>query len=210
MKFPDYSLRHDLHFTSRRGLTNHLIPQWLSAGLPLDDRIESTAYGETPTTLLCETMELLSLSADDLILDLGAGAGNIVALFQETGFRAWGVERNPALVQAGHNYLAALGLPLESLVEGDFLSLPWPSDGTKAFAASARFGQETLAALAQKIDRHPNLRAIGLLGRNIALPPPWLGQDHGIRVVRWNHDELERNESLYTWIRSNSSEVQAR
>lgn len=67
----------------------------------------------------------LYLPQGALILDLGAGRGRLLFDFAELGYRAIGLENNPALVARGNNMILEKGLDKElRFMHGDALNIP--------------------------------------------------------------------------------------
>ncbi|MFA5507835.1 MAG: class I SAM-dependent methyltransferase [Vulcanimicrobiota bacterium] len=199
--FEEFSASFDLHNLSHRALLKVLIPRWLeeSEG-DLDERISNAAYGETPKELQDMILDLFSLTTTDRFLDLGAGAGGFVARLLSLGISAYGIEQNPALVQTGQHFLEQNGNPACHLIEGDFLSHPWP-EATVAYAASARFSEAVLEQLAGRIDRHQTLRAMACLGKPLPLSSHWQLVHTSRHQVCWNRGESPLPEILFGWLR---------
>ncbi|MDO8366289.1 MAG: class I SAM-dependent methyltransferase [Saprospiraceae bacterium] len=79
--------------------------------------------GNTDIYLLDQIMKG-RYSPSDIILDAGAGGGRNLHWFVQQGFRVFGADRNPAVIQAlKQNYP---GLPDESFQEAPVESLPFP------------------------------------------------------------------------------------
>ena len=194
----------DLHSLSHRALAGILIPQWLRQGRrDLDGCIESRAYGETPSALLEEIFSALYLHGTDTFLDLGAGAGLVMAQAAQRGSTCYGIERNPYLVEAGHQILEPTEVPSENLLQADFLASPWPASATKAFSTTARFNIETLQKLSQLLEhKTEKLERIVTLGRPLPPPEGWqLLKEQKVHVT-WNPGEANLTETLQLWVRT--------
>lgn len=201
MNFRDYSSTHDLHNQSHRALTKLLIPDWLARGVKdLDSLIESSGYGESPEDVLGVALHHLELQKNDVFLDLGAGAGNVVSLAYPLCRQAVGIERNPKLVELGQSFLQTREQNCQSLREGDFLISQWP-DANKLFAATARFSESTLKALAKRLVDHDPARRVAILGRSLPMPQPWSVAHQQSFEVRWNPGEALLSETLEVWVR---------
>lgn len=189
------------HEASHRGLTRILIPNWLEAGVKdLDGKIESSAYGETPFSVIDRVCELLVLSSEDRLLDLGAGAASFIAPLLKKGHDAVGLERNPALIEVGQKFLDSLRLDVEALQLADFLVAPWPL-ANKAFSASARFDKSTLKLLAERLDQTEQIEKIAFLGRVPVMSSNWhLTHSESINLI-WNAGEGNLEEALEVWSR---------
>lgn len=201
MNFKDFSDSTDLQSQSHRALNAILIPKWLQEHPEeLDGRIESSAYGETPEEISLSLLELLDLGPQDLFLDLGAGAGNVIALTLEAEVPSLGLERNPNLVQAGQHFLSQKGLDAHCLQCVDFLGHPW-SGASKLFSATARFSGETLATIKAKIETHSRLNRAAFLGKNVCLGTGWTQVLASLHQVQWNRGESWLQETLFLWQR---------
>lgn len=198
----------DLKSVSHRGLTGHLIPGWLEAEVTdLDGRIQSSAYGETPPSLLEHFFRTVEADADDLFFDLGAGAGNLIICSESLGVRAVGFERNPELSALGKRVLESAGLSAEALQEKDFNVHRWPS-ATLVYAAAARFDEPTVEAIQSSLLERSPIRAVAFLGRSLDLEQGWKLVWSDIVTVRWNRDEEPLRESMEIWLRPTSFNFQ--
>jgi Histone methylation protein DOT1 len=199
MDFRHFSSTNDLHGLSHRGLTQHLIPAWLKErSTDLDGDIESSAYGETPSAIADMVLELLDIHRNDVFLDLGAGAGNLLQVVSKTGAEVHGLERNSRLVESGQAFLSQAGVSPGALICADFLSCSWP-EATKAYAASARYSRRTLRTLSQRIEVSTTLQKVACLGRGLSLAEPWQIIHQSQHSVVWNHGEPATEETLFVW-----------
>lgn len=201
MDFEQFSHLHSLHTLSHRALSHILIPGWIRDGCKdLDPEIESSAYGETPPLVWDRVLELFHCREPDRLLDLGAGAGNLVFQTRQKGIKSWGIERNPFLIKAGHRLLDHNALPASILIEGDFLESEWPAVN-KVFAATARFSQKSRRLLARRIEQNPRLDHFICVGRPVVLAAPWILEQQENVGIRWNLQESEIEETLFSWRR---------
>lgn len=199
MNFRDFSDSLDLLNQSHRALNALLIPQWLQENPDdLDGLIESSAYGETPEEIALSLFEVLDLGANDLFLDLGAGAGNVISHTLRAGIPSLGLERNPNLVEAGQHFLSQAGLDAHCLQETDFLFHPW-TGASKLFSATARFPQGVLASIKEKIEGHAKLHRVAFLGKNVNLGLGWTQLPCSHHKVQWNKGEARLAETLFLW-----------
>ena len=199
MNFRDFSRERDLHTLSHRHLTNVLIPGWLKKhSTELDWRIESSAYGETPEAVFSRLLD--GLSPADSLLDLGAGAGNLIAQCLSRGVPCWGIEQNRDLVEEGHRFLQSLEMPPGNLIWGDFLTLEWPA-ARVAFAASSRFSGEPLRLLVERLGENATVEKVLTLGRRLEPGGNWVLSREEVIAVRWNPSEPALKENLCCWER---------
>jgi SAM-dependent methyltransferase len=195
---------HDLLEASHRGLQRELIPVWFreargpGAGISFSDRIDASAYGETPPYVVEALLDIMQPGPEELFVDLGCGAGNVCAAVLARGARALGIERNPELARAARAFMAEAPAERWELREADFLETDW-SAAHLAYATTLRFPPAVLQAVAERAEASPHLRAIAGLGRR--LPLSWPEQDLGYRFVRWNPGEDYRTEQLYLYSR---------
>lgn len=195
-----FRAQRDLLSISHRGLQLDLIPGWLSSPHSLNDRIESSAYGETPPELIRRVLDLLAARTGERLLDLGCGGGNVCAQARDRGLRVLGIERNPRLLAEARRFFD--GHPEVQLEEGDFLEHGW-DDVHLTYATTARFPAGLLHSLARKIDGSPPLlRAAACLGRPLPLPSvSWREESHGKHQVTWNLGEATLDERLFLYRR---------
>lgn len=129
----------------RRGEGREALAPWLDVGVPtgqhydvLDHLLagvldlrephverpvpppEMVFYQPTPTRHIVDGVRRARISADDVVLDLGAGLGHVPILVNVlSGARAMGVEREPAYVDSAMDAVRALELDDVSIVQGD-------------------------------------------------------------------------------------------
>ena len=201
MNFRDFSESLDLQNQSHRALNTILIPKWLQESpQDLDGRIESSAYGETPENITLSLITLLDLGPQDLFLDLGAGAGNVIYSTLRAGVPSLGLERNPNLVEAGHFFLSQAGFATTCLQCADFLKHPW-TGASKVFSATARFSSQTLATVKEKIETHSQISRAAFLGKDVYLGSGWSPLAPSHHQVQWNRGESWLQVTLFRWQR---------
>ncbi len=182
---------------SHEGLHHHLIPVWLKESDALSDRIEESAFGQTPDELHQLLLDALEIQSSDVLLDLGAGTGRLIHALAETCACAFGIERNPKLHDLGEELRRGTHSRSKGIL-GDFLETPWP-EATKVYTASARYPERTRRNLATLIEHHTHLRMVGALGRPVPLQKPWTLQQSVHLQVRWNPGEEKLSETLYIY-----------
>lgn len=75
------------------------------------DALFGAPYVPTPMPVVRRTLELVVLTSEDVLYDLGSGDGRIlIAAARDFGARAVGVEHNPVLVLASRWRVRRLGL----------------------------------------------------------------------------------------------------
>jgi hypothetical protein len=81
---------------------------------------EMVFYQPTPARHIVDGIRRASISASDVVLDLGSGLGHVPMLVQVlTGARTRGVERVPSYVESARRAALLLGLAEVTFVEGD-------------------------------------------------------------------------------------------
>jgi hypothetical protein len=81
---------------------------------------EMVSYQPTPARHILDGIRRASISAGDVVLDMGSGLGHVPMLVHVlTGARTRGVERVPAYVDSAARAASALGLNEVSFVAGD-------------------------------------------------------------------------------------------
>lgn len=188
---------HDPLSASHDGLRKQLIPNWLARPKDLSDKIESSAYGETPLELLERFLERLQVRPGDTVLDLGSGAGNLCAVIAQRGLKAIGIERNPKLHQLALLYRQSHPESSWELHLADFLELEWPRTDF-IYTTSTRFPHPVLRALGEKLDTTSSIKAAVCLGKPLPLSPTnWETVGIGQVQVRWNPSEEKLSETAY-------------
>jgi protein-L-isoaspartate(D-aspartate) O-methyltransferase len=123
--------------------------------------------------------ELLELSDDDRVLDVGTGSGYHAAVLAQLCGHVWSVERHPELSSQASANLAAAGVANVTLLVGD---------GTLGVPAEAPFDAINVAAAGAVVP--PALEAqLGPGGRLVA---PVENGDQRLLLVRRHDGELER------------------
>lgn len=94
---------------------------YADAALPADE-------GQTISQpyVVARMLELLDLSPDDRVLEIGAGTGYSAAVLSRIVTDVVTVDRLPALVAVARDRLEEMGIPSVEVVEGDG-SLGWPA-----------------------------------------------------------------------------------
>lgn len=199
--FRDFAAGQDLASLSHQGLNRELIPRWLQEDQGgLTERIEDSAYGETPPGLAEEILDLLHLGVDDRFLDLGSGAGNLCLYALSRCQNVNGMERNPRLWEASQSLLKGLELDSTNLLLGDFLEQDWPQ-ANKLYATTARFTEATMARLSERVEKS-SASAVATLGRPLELGPQWEVTHSSERRLLWNAGEQPMREQLTVSVRS--------
>lgn len=199
MNWKEFCLCHNRLEQSHQGLQQQLIPAWLKTSpQTLSSHIDSSAYGETPESLIDKVLKSLDVGESDVFLDLGCGAGNVCQRALSTGAKVVGIERNPKLFALALQYLGQH--PGLKLICADFLHTDWGT-ASIAYATTARYAQTYLKAMAKLAQSSPNLRALACLGKPLPLE---LGQglsveDLGKFSIRWNDGEAVLKESLFIY-----------
>lgn len=197
--FETFSRERDLHTLSHRSLTQELIPRWLAEGAELDSLIVSAAYGETPPAVIIDILEFFRPKPEDILLDVGAGGGGVLALMLAAGWRAYGIEQNRALVVAGREYLRSQDMAPESLIEGDFLDGSFWPPATLLYTANSRYSPTSLERLSEQVRNRDSLRRVVALGQQLTLGPRFRLISSEPRDIVWNRGEPVRSETLYFW-----------
>ncbi len=82
-------------------------------------------------------VDALTLTADDSVLDVGCGTGNVALLAAQAGARVVGVDRAERLLDVARRRLADDGLGrISEFVAGDVTDLPFSDDGFDAAASN--------------------------------------------------------------------------
>jgi hypothetical protein len=115
-------------------------------------------------------LEIMALKADDSFIDLGSGAGKVVAqVFLQSGVKeAYGIELLPALYQQAVVAAEKIQQDLSAFyqegrkltfLQGDFLEMPLPQ-ATVVLICSTCFSQPMLESLGYIINGMPSVRLI--------------------------------------------------
>ena len=82
----------------------------------------------TPQELVDTMLDMATVTADDVLIDLGAGDGRVVISAAHRGARAIGVELDPGLVELAKTNAAAAGVPgLTEFVTADIFEFDFSS-----------------------------------------------------------------------------------
>ncbi len=133
-------------FKSPYRLLNRVPPEFKERELEL-------TYGEIDLFTVEKILKNLELGRGATLLDLGCGRGKILLLSTALGFRAFGIELVPDLIDAARYSIQ--GLPEEwqrrvSVLSGDFLELEWPESIDVIWAVGTCWGDAVRASLAEK------------------------------------------------------------
>ncbi len=125
-------------------------------------------YLPCPVATVQRALELARVGPEDVLVDVGAGVGRVVALAQLlTGARSIGIEIQEGLVRAG--------LPGVELVRGDAPRLVGSIPGATVFFLYCPFSGERLLRLVEVLEQIAAGRAIRVCCVDLPLPPtPWL------------------------------------
>jgi protein-L-isoaspartate(D-aspartate) O-methyltransferase len=150
---------------------------WVNTSLPI-------GHGQTISqpTVVARMCELLALSGDEKVLDVGTGSGYHAAVLAQLAARVISIERHEALSQAARQALDAAGVDGVELIVGD---------GTQGYAEEAPYDAINVAAGS----RHgvpPAL--IDQLGDGGRLVLPLDGGSQRLTRVRRRGSELEYTE----------------
>lgn len=142
----------------------------LLSSLPSTQTLISQSNGEVLPQSVSKLLGFMSLTANDIFLDLGSGAGKIVAqVFLQTEVKkALGVEIVSPLYKQAQQAAAMIQTELPvfyenervlRFVQGDFLQEPW-LNATVVFINSICFTQKMLVLLGKKINQSPTIRLV--------------------------------------------------
>lgn len=132
-------------------------------------------------TVVARMCQLLALSPDDRVLDVGSGSGYHAAVLSRLCAEVHGVERDPALAQLAARSLAAAGIENVTITTGD---------GTLGLPAQAPFDAINIAAAARDEVPPALERQLADGGRLVA--PLANGRDEHLVLVRRGPDGFER------------------
>jgi protein-L-isoaspartate(D-aspartate) O-methyltransferase len=131
--------------------------------------------------VVARMLELLELSGEERVLDVGTGSGYHAALLARLARHVWSVELQPELSARAARSLAAAGLDNVTLVVGD---------GSLGLPDAAPFDAINVAAAAPGGDVPPALEAQLAAGGRLVAP---VGDDEQhLVLVRRTDGELER------------------
>ncbi len=127
--------------------------------------------------------ELLELTGDERVLDVGTGSGYHAALLGRLARRVWSVERHAELAEQARASLAAAEVQNVSVILGD---------GREGHAASAPYDAINVAAAADR-EVPPSLEAQLAPGGRLVIP---VGREtqHLVLVRRLRRGALQREE----------------
>ena len=94
----------------------------------------------TPQELVDTMLDMATVSAGDLVIDLGAGDGRVVISAAHRGARAIGVELDPGLVALAKTNAATAGVDaLTEFVTADIFEFDFSSASVISIPSSTRF-----------------------------------------------------------------------
>ncbi len=127
-------------------------------------------YGELLYPSVKKLIRMLSLTSQDVFLDLGSGLGKcMLQVFMQTNLKkVIGIEASVALCQQTQMVLATVknDFPFYwengreiSQMSGNFLTCDW-QDATCVYTCSTCFTQELLVSIGNKINRMPQIQKV--------------------------------------------------
>jgi len=139
----------------------------------------------TPDTLVSRMLELAAVTAEDHVIDLGAGDGKIVIAAAKTfGATALGIEYEPELVRLGQCLVLAEGVEDRArIAHGDI------------------FAEDFSTATVLTLFLLPQLNRC-IRHRILAMDPGTRVVSHQFRMGEWLHDDVVRvaERTAYLWI----------
>jgi protein-L-isoaspartate(D-aspartate) O-methyltransferase len=133
-------------------------------------------------TLVARMCELLELSPQDRVLDVGSGSGYHAAVLSRLCARVHGIELDPRLAARAARSLAAAGIDNVTICAGD---------GALGLPAQAPFDAINVAATARDVVPAALEQQLAVGGRLVA-PVAHDGQEHLV-LVRRSPDGFERH-----------------
>jgi len=133
-------------------------------------------------TVVARMCELLALSPEDHVLDVGSGSGYHAAVLSRLSARVDGIERDPRLAARAVRSLAAAGIDNVTIRAGD---------GTLGLPAQAPFDAINVAATARDVVPAALEQQLAVGGRLVA-PVAHDGEEHLV-LVRRGTDGFERH-----------------
>lgn len=124
--------------------------------------------------------ELLALTGEELVLDVGTGSGYHAALLARLARHVWSIERHAALSRAAEDALCAAGVENVTLVVGDGAAGHPPPAPYDAINVAAATPPEVIPVLE------------GQLAPGGRLVAPLAGSDQRLVLSRRTGDEVER------------------
>jgi protein-L-isoaspartate(D-aspartate) O-methyltransferase len=147
---------------------------WANTALPIGS-------GQTISQpiVVARMCELLELTGDEHVLDVGTGSGYHAAVLARLARDVWSIERKPRLVELARHNLTAAGVQNVRVVVGD---------GSAGYPPEAPYDAINVAAAARDVP--PALE--GQLAERGRLVVPVDGRDQRLIVVRRQGEVLER------------------
>jgi protein-L-isoaspartate(D-aspartate) O-methyltransferase len=139
-----------------------------------DDEALPIAAGQTISqpTVVCRMCELLALTGEETVLDVGTGSGYHAAVLSRLAAHVYSIERHPELTEGARRALALAEIDNVTLVSGD---------GTRGYPKAAPYEAINVAARA---DRPPPALVDQLaVGGRLVIPVGTEGQ-HLMRLTR--------------------------
>lgn len=133
-------------------------------------------YLPCPVDAVLRAVDLTSMGAHDLFVDVGAGVGRAAALAGLlSGAASVGLEIQPALVREARSLGGRLPHLHFTPIEGDAVRLSAPASNGTVFFLYCPFGGERLVALLGALEHVARMRPIHVCCVDLPLPPcPWL------------------------------------
>ncbi len=149
-------------------------------GPPPDDGPElprgCVPYLPCPVDALGGALDLAAVGPEDVVVDIGSGAGRTAALVQLlTGATVLGVEVQRSLAEASRALMERLSLRRFAVTEGDVLTERACLQRGNVFFMYCPFGGSRLPTLLGILERVAETREIRVCCVDLPLPPcPWL------------------------------------
>src|SRR5918998_1242610 len=129
--------------------------------------------------VVARMLELLELSGDERVLDVGTGSGYHAALLARLGAPVWAIEGVPELSERAAGVLASVGVENVTVIVGD---------GAAGWPPAAPFDAINVAAAAEEAVPAPLLDQLAPGGRLVA---PVDGGDQRLQLCRRVGDHVE-------------------
>jgi protein-L-isoaspartate(D-aspartate) O-methyltransferase len=126
-------------------------------------------------------LEMLKLSTDDVLLEVGAGSGYAAAVASLLCREVYGVERHPALASAAAARLRSLGLDNVTVIEGN---------GAAGLPDHAPYPAILVSAGGTAVPQ-PLLDQLAVGGRLVIPVGPTQSQQQLLRIRRTSHEHYE-------------------
>lgn len=152
----------------------------LALEAPPDDGPElprgGVPYLPCPIGTLCRVLKQAEVGADDVLVDIGSGAGRTAAFVQLlTGATVHGIEIQRRLLEASLELMKRLRLQRFSATWGDAPAMPECLAQGSVFFLYCPFGGSRLETLLGSLERLASAKELRLCCVDLPLPPrPWL------------------------------------